>query len=45
MNRLTANNENVLSKLARNKRRLNWPLLALLASGVAFWAAVVWAIV
>jgi hypothetical protein len=42
MNKLTANNEEILAKLAKNRRRFNWPLLALFAAGVAFWVGVFW---
>ena len=42
MNKLTANNEEILAKLAKNKRSFNWPLFGLILSGVAFWAVVIW---
>ena len=42
MNKLTAGNEEILAKLAKNKRSFNWPLFGLILSGVAFWAVVIW---
>lgn len=44
MNKLTANNEEILAKLAKNRRRFNWPLIGFLAAGVAFWAVVIWSL-